>query len=92
MSACEGTGKIREFKMVMTSSTTGRLVAIAAAALLVLPLAGCGWFHQRSAADRMVNAPKGPDAPPKRPDEAPPPQAAPQPAVQAAPLAAPPRR
>lgn len=79
--------------MVMTIRTTGRLLAIGAAALLLLPLEGCGWFHQRTAADRMVNAPRGPEAPPPpRPEEAPPPQAAPQPAVQAAPLAPPPRR
>jgi hypothetical protein len=92
MSACTGTGKIREFEMVKTSSLRDRLIAIAAAGLLLLPLAGCGLFHQRTASDRMVNAPKGPEAPPKRPDEAPPPQAAPQPSVQAAPLAPPPRR
>jgi hypothetical protein len=77
----------------MTSRITRRRLAQGGAALLLLPLAGCGWFRRRSAGDRMVNAPKGPEAPPpKRPDVEPPPQAAPQPPVQAQPLAAPPRR
>jgi hypothetical protein len=78
--------------MVMTIRITRRRLVQGGAALLLLPLAGCGWFRQRSATDRMVTAPKGPEAPPKRPDEMPPPQAAPQPSVQAAPIAPPPRR
>jgi hypothetical protein len=74
--------------------TRRRCLVQGGTALLLLPLAGCGWFRQRSASDRMVNAPKGPEAPPptRRPDEMPPPQAAPQPSVQAAPIAPPARR
>jgi len=80
--------------MVMSIRISRRRLVTGGAALLLLPLAGCGWFRQRSAADRMVGAPKGPAAPPppRRPDEMPPPQAAPQPSVQAQPIAPPARR
>jgi len=79
--------------MVMSIRISRRRLMKGGATLLLLPLAGCVWFRRRSAADRMVGAPKGPEAPPpRRPDEMPPPQAAPQPSVQAQPIAPPARR
>lgn len=81
--------------MVMSIRISRRRLLQGGAGLLLVPLAGCGWWRQRSAADRMVNAPKGPAAPPpqqRRPDEMPPPQPAPQPSVQSERIAPPPRR
>ena len=90
MSASRGWGKIAGIGMVMRNRIGRRCFVVGAAAALA-GLSGCGWLGRRGD-DRMVNAPKGPEGPPRRPDEMPPPQAAPLPSVQAAPLAAPPRR